>query len=99
MAAVTDYKGILDNLTTAVIVVDRDLRIAYLNPAAESMLETSLLRVRNLRLASLLLETDSSVNTLQTAVATGQTYTRRESEFLLATGNRLIVDYSVTPFG
>ncbi|MCK7544293.1 nitrogen regulation protein NR(II) [Marinobacter bryozoorum] len=99
MAAVTDYKSILDNLTTAVIVVDGKLRIDYLNPAAESMLETSLSRVRGFRLAGLLLETDQSLDTLQTAVRTGQTYTRREAEFLMAAGNRLTVDYSVTPFG
>lgn len=99
MAGVTDYRSILDNLTTAVIVVDRSLRIIYLNSAAENMLETSLLRVRGLRLAGLLLETDRSVDTLQTAAETGQTYTRRETSFLLATGGRLTVDYSVTPFG
>lgn len=99
MAAVTDYKSILDNLTTALIVVDSSLRIEYLNPAAESMLETSLSRVRQLRLAGLLLETDQSLNTLQAAVETGQTYTRREAEFMLASGSRLTVDYSVTPFG
>ncbi len=99
MPGVTDYRSILDNLTTAVIVVDRSLRIIYLNSAAENMLETSLLRVRGLRLAGLLLETDRSVDTLQTAAETGQTYTRREASLLLATGGRLTVDYSVTPFG
>ncbi|SFR85094.1 two-component system, NtrC family, nitrogen regulation sensor histidine kinase GlnL [Marinobacter daqiaonensis] len=99
MAAVTDYKSILESLTTAVVVVDRSLRIQYLNPAAESMLETSLLRVRRVRLASLLLETNQSLDTLRAAVETGQAYTRREAEFLLATGNRFTVDYSVSPFG
>jgi two-component system nitrogen regulation sensor histidine kinase GlnL len=99
MSAVTDYRTILDSLTTAVIVVDTDLRIDYLNPAAESMLETSLSRVHRVRLAGLLLETDQSLDTLQAAVETGQTYTRREAEFLLATGSRLTVDYSVTPYG
>lgn len=99
MAAVTDYKSILDSLTTAVILVDRSLRIDYLNPAAESMLETSLSRVHRYRITSLLMETDQALETLQASVETGQTYTRREADFLLAGGSRLTVDYSVTPQG
>ena len=99
MSAATEHKSILDSLTTAVIVVDNDLRIDYLNPAAESILETSLSRVHRVKLASLLLETNQTLDTLQAAVETGQTYTRREAEFLLATGTRVTVDYSVTPFG
>ena len=99
MSAVTEYKTILDSLTTAVIVVDNDLRVDYLNPAAESLLETSIARVHRVKLAGLLLETNQSLDTLQAAVETGQTYTRREAEFLLATGSRLTVDYSVAPFG
>ncbi len=99
MAAITDYKTILDSLTTAIIIVDSSLRIQYLNPAAESLLETSLLRVRQVKLASLLVETDQALDTLTAAVDTGQTYTRREAEFILAAGHRLTVDYSVSPYG
>ena len=32
------YKSILDSLTTAVLVLEENLRIRYLNPSAESLI-------------------------------------------------------------
>ena len=40
----TGYKSILDSLTTAVLVLEDSLAIQYLNPAAESLFETSMTR-------------------------------------------------------
>lgn len=99
MAAAMDYKTILDSLTTSVLIVDSNLGIRYLNPAAENLLETSLTRTLGTSLGQLLLETDEALDTLVSGIRTGQTYTRREAEFVLLSGNRLIVDYSVSPAG
>ena len=41
MAIPAGYKSILDSLTTAVLVLSDGLRVQYLNPAAESLFETS----------------------------------------------------------
>ena len=96
-ATTNAYKSILDSLTTAVLVLGDDLRIRYLNPAAESLFETSTTRCQGQPFKDILIDSDDALATLYSALETGQSYTRREAEFLLASGPRLTVDYSVSP--
>jgi len=91
------YKSILDSLTTAVLVLEDNLKIRYLNPAAESLLETSLTRSHGHPFSEILVACEDALKTLYAALKNGQSYTRREAEFLLTSGARLTVDYSVTP--
>ncbi|WP_100641194.1 nitrogen regulation protein NR(II) [Marinobacter salexigens] len=91
------YKSMLDNLTTAVVVLERNLSIHYLNPAAENLFETSMTRCSGLTFSSILLDSDDAFKTLKKAAETGQSYTRRETEFLMTSGSQRSVDYSVSP--
>ncbi|MGF2736639.1 nitrogen regulation protein NR(II) [Marinobacter sp. DUT-1] len=91
------YKSILDSLTTAVLVLEDSLKIRYLNPAAESLFETSLTRSQGHPFSEILAASEDALNTLYAALENGQSYTRREAEFVLTSGARLTVDYSVTP--
>ena len=97
--ALTDhgYKSILDGLTTAVLVLGEDLSIRYLNPAAESLFKTSLARSQGLPLNDVLIDSEGALQILHDAARDGRTYTRREAEFFVLFGSRLVVDYSVTP--
>lgn len=97
MAIPAGYKQILDNLTTAVLVLSEDLKVQYLNPAAESLFETSITRTQGSPIRDLLVDSEEALGTLHAAADNGQSYTKREAEFLLASGSRLTVDYSVTP--
>ncbi|WP_404368117.1 nitrogen regulation protein NR(II) [Marinobacter sp.] len=99
MATPAGYKHILDNLTTAVLVLSGDLKVRYLNPSAESLLETSLTRIQDSPVLNLFVESDQALETLQNAAANGQSYTKREAEFVLMSGSRFVVDYSVAPLG
>lgn len=99
MATSAGYKHILDNLTTAVLVLDQKLNIQYLTPSAESLFETSVTRVQGTPVVDLLVESEEALDTLHAAALNGQSYTKREAEFLLTTGTRLTVDYSVSPIG
>ncbi|PCM42825.1 nitrogen regulation protein NR(II) [Marinobacter sp. ANT_B65] len=90
------YKNMLDNLATAVLVLENNLTIRYLNPAAESLFETSMTRSAGLPLCNILFDAESTISILRTAAETGQPYTRRETEFVLASGSRRVVDYSVS---
>lgn len=90
------YKNILDNLTTAVVVLESDLAIRYLNPAAESLFETSMARSTGLAFGDVILNSEGAFRTLRKAAETGHSYTRRETELLLASGSRRTVDYSVS---
>ena len=91
------YKGILDGLTTAVLVLGEDLSIRYLNPAAESLFKISSARSQGLLLNDVLIDSEGALKTLHEAARDGRTYTRREAEFFVLFGSRLVVDYSVTP--
>ncbi|WP_166258851.1 nitrogen regulation protein NR(II) [Marinobacter salicampi] len=93
------YKHILDNLATAVLVLSPTLQVRYLNPAAESLLETSLTRIQHSPVLGLFANSDHALDTLQAAASNGQSYTKREAEFTLITGARFTVDYSVSPIG
>ncbi|WP_309045820.1 nitrogen regulation protein NR(II) [Marinobacter sediminicola] len=96
-ASANQFKNMLDNLSTAVIVLERNLTIRYLNPAAENLFETSLTRSAGLALSDILLGSDEAFKTLRKAAMTNQSYTRRETEFLMASGSLRMVDYSVSP--
>jgi two-component system nitrogen regulation sensor histidine kinase GlnL len=96
MAVPAEYKNILDSLTTAILVLGNGLRVQYLNPAAESLFETSITRSKGSPISDILIDSDEALKTLYAASDTGRSYTRREAEFVLASGSRLTVDYSVT---
>ncbi|MBZ2170189.1 MULTISPECIES: nitrogen regulation protein NR(II) [Marinobacter] len=91
------YKSILDSLSTAVLVLGDYLKIRYFNPAAESLFETSMTRSFGQPFGSILIDSEEALETLYAALENGQSYTRREAEFTLASGSRLTADYSVTP--
>ena len=97
MPSTPAYKLILDNLSTAVVVLNSDLVVRYLNPAAESLFETSLTRIGNHPLPQIFTDAESAIHTLRAAADNGQSYTRRETEIVLASGLRLNVDFSVIP--
>ena len=97
MAIPAGYKSILDSLTTAVLVLSDGLRVQYLNPAAESLFETSVTRSKGAPINDILIDSEDALQTLYAAAENGQSYTRREAEFILTSGLRLTVDYSVSP--
>ena len=96
MALPAGHKNILDSLTTAILVLTDGLRVEYLNPAAESLFETSITRSKGLPVSDILIDSEDALKTLYAAADNGNSYTRREAEFVLASGSRLTVDYSVT---
>lgn len=86
---------ILDNLNTAVIVLDQEFRVLTLNPAAETLLDTSLKRILNQSITSLICEENFRTD-LDRTISQNQQYTRRETDFPI-NGEMVNVDYSITP--
>ena len=50
------YKRLLDNQKTGVVVMDRDLRLLYLNVAAENLLEISVRKANKLSIGDVLIK-------------------------------------------
>lgn len=91
-------KSLFEQLTTAIILVDAQLRVQYLNSAAETLLEISEQRSLDEPLAKLLHEVDDGESGLSRAVDAGSGFTKRQTCLRLQSGHRTIVDYVVTPY-
>lgn len=90
-------RQILDNLTTAVLLLDGSLRVSYMNPAAEILLEVSGQRVNGQRISSLFSDSAESLESLRNTAKHGHPFTKREAQLTLSNGQCLVADYSVTP--
>lgn len=90
-------RQILDNLTTAVLLLDGSLRVSYMNPAAEILLEVSGQRVNGQRISSLFSDSAQSLESLRSTASHGHPFTKREAQLTLSNGQCLVADYSVSP--
>ncbi|WP_150304472.1 nitrogen regulation protein NR(II) [Pseudomonas saliphila] len=92
-----DRIQILDNLTTAVILLDDQLCLGYLNPAAEMLLEVSGQRLQQQPIGDFFHDRATALASLHDALDQMHAFTKREAHLSLNNGNSLVVDYSVTP--
>jgi two-component system nitrogen regulation sensor histidine kinase GlnL len=101
MAPRIRHHHILDNLKTAILVVERDLTVGYLNPAAEALFEISGSRVIGEPVDQLFREfggREPISARLRSALQEGAAFTQREMVLtLLPSGQQITVDYAVTP--
>ena len=89
------HKRLLDHLTTAVMMVDAELRIRYLNPAAEILLFASAQRSVGQRLPDCFFDDEDSSAALYRCIEEGHPFTRREAKLAIAPGQEIVADYSV----
>lgn len=89
--------SLLDNLATAVITLDRHLKIRYLNPSAEILLEISDSRSKGTCISECFRNPGKMESFLYATLQTNQAITNRKTEVTLTNGTELTVDYTVTP--
>ncbi len=94
-----DAAALLDALSTAVVVVEGDARIAYLNAAAEDMFCAGASTARGRRLRDLVAGGDRLETLAERARATGDALSQRECELvpLARSEVRLLVDCTFAP--
>lgn len=90
------HRRVLDNLTTAVVVVDPDLLVRYLNPAAEALLAISRSRALDTPFSDVFMEQDGAdtATELRETLATLHPFTKREVR-LRTPLQEITVDYTV----
>ncbi len=88
---------IVDNLTTAVLVLDTELCIHSLNPAAEALLDVSANQVRGMDLRHLLPEAKVFAEALLRIAASGYPLTERDMQLVLPNATVITVDCVMTP--
>ena len=91
------HTRLLENLTTAVVLIDERKRVSYLNPAAEILLETSKQRALNEPLSGLFVEEEDTLNNQPSHDVEDIAYTKRKTKLILtSTGHSVTADYAVT---
>jgi len=91
------HRLLLDNLNTAVLLVDQNLLIDYINPAAEVLLQVGSIRLRGTEASNLFNDSETAQQTLRESIEYGNPHTIRH-EFLSSPGfESSQVDYTVTP--
>ena len=91
-------KTILDNLNTAVLLFDSDLRLTYTNPAGEVLFELSSRYMLGLSAGDLIRCPDESVEgRFRDAVRTLHPFTEREVNVALMDGRTITVNCTVLP--
>lgn len=88
---------LIENLTTATLLLDSRLRLEYMNPAAEMMLAVSGQRSHGQFISELFTESSEALAALRLAVEQAHPFTKREATLTSASGQSLTVDYAVTP--
>lgn len=91
------HRLLLDNLTTATLLLNADLRLEYMNPAAEMLLAVSGQRSHGQFISELFTESSEALGSLRQAVAQAHPFTKREAQLTSPTGQSITVDYAVTP--
>ena len=91
------HRLLLDNLTTATLLLNDALRLEYMNPAAEMLLAISGQRSHGQFISELFTETTEALQSLRLAVEQAHPFTKREALLTSATGQTLTVAYAVTP--
>ena len=87
---------VLENLSTAILLLDKQLRVFYLNPACEDLFATSEQQLRGKPARYVFLHDLSPEAALSETLKTGRPFTRREAEIKVAGKPAFKTDYSVT---
>ncbi|MFP4244869.1 MAG: nitrogen regulation protein NR(II) [Ectothiorhodospira sp.] len=91
------HRHLMEHLTTAVLTVDAALRLEFMNPAAEMLMEISLNRILGLPIRELLREEESLLDSLRQSLDTGHPFTERERVLALHYDREITVDLTVSP--
>jgi len=89
--------ALLDQLATAVLVLDERLRVRDLNGAAEALLALSANQVRGMALAEVVPAARRHLPALERALASGRVLREREMRLERPGGGELALDCTVTP--
>ncbi len=89
-------RRVVENLHSVVLLLDYDLRLRYLNPAAEMLFAVSARRFAGHSLTELLGD-DELLGALRDVIESGHPFTSRELPLDLLTGRRVTVDLTAIP--
>ncbi|PCJ45251.1 MAG: two-component system sensor histidine kinase NtrB [Gammaproteobacteria bacterium] len=87
---------IINQLLSAVLVVNRDLTIAWSNPASEELLGLSQRQLRDSHLSDVIIDADYSVKVIAYSLRSGNHYHQRDTKMTLINHEEFMADISVS---
>lgn len=92
------HKKILDNLSLAIFIVDGELRLNYLNPAGEELLNTGARHAANRPITDFIGDVEGELfSHIQDSVRSGHPITEREVPIKRLGGGKMTIDCVITP--
>lgn len=88
---------LLDNLSTAVLLLNSSLEVCYLNPAAENLLAVSAVRLCGNSVDTLFSDDDTPMNSLREALTSNHPFTQRQASMVRPDHSHITVDFTATP--
>lgn len=93
-----DYcRRVVDGLSVAVLILDRRLRLLFMNAAAETLFELSFRKACKLALPTLIVRGESFIAGLRHCLASGYPYIERELQLILPVERIITVDCTAAP--
>jgi len=86
----TPYRVLLDNLVTAVLLVDQELIIRYINPAGEQLLEQSAQRLLGASLHQMVTHSSMDLNLIHESVISRHAFTDSEVTLVIDQHHHLV---------
>lgn len=87
---------VIENLHTSVLLLDDQLRVRYVNPAAEMLFAISARRIVGARVEDLIGDPEL-IGTLTKVLSSGHPFTEREFSLVRGEGKRMTLDITVIP--
>ncbi len=97
MVEQASYNRILDSLTTAVIVLDYQMRVSHVNASAEALMGVSSEHLLGKKISSCFSIEDGTPASLHEALKDNRHFTRRKVRWKLHNQTEITLDYTVTP--
>ncbi len=88
---------LLENMSTAVLLLDHQLHIKQINPAAQMLFATSGSRGKSMSLTQLIYDDDGLIAILHKALAKQTPYIQRDAHLYLHNQQSLVLDLSISP--
>ncbi len=79
------------------IVFDHELRLGYINLAAESILAISGRQIQNAWIGDIFLDSSQDISEIQNARESNHSFTKRKTQLHVVHGQTINVDYTITP--
>ncbi|MDS4031897.1 MAG: nitrogen regulation protein NR(II) [Candidatus Contendobacter sp.] len=90
-------RRVVESLSIAVLVLDRRLRLLFMNPAAETLFELSFRKAQRLGLSELVIGAESFIAGLRHCLESGHPYIERELQLTFPLKRIVTVDCTAAP--